>query len=1531
MDNKMVQFKGFKPQAMQRIAGTLGYQGDMSGFNDYLNQNPDKKQQMNMYQQKAMQMLQGGLVKMQEGGQVPNLYNAPNSALGTEIKDNTELTYQPTLASQPNMLRTDSLPTTGTSISEKVAALGKASGFLGAENQTIPTPTTSSITSTISDPRLDQTQLLTDKTFEVDPMSDLRGGPIKPLATDLSSFSVFDQPKETFGISATPPAPDPEVVAKQKAKIRKQSDEEYAAKIEKFGPVQLPSAPDPVTGIRDFKYKGYGNPDEAYPVPVKRKPNYDPSTIKTDAYGRKVANTINADGTIDTSNFISVEYADKLVDEAYQKQLEDYNKLKETLGENFTKKQAYNLIRTENLKATKEKYTNLDPDYFESQEYFEYLEYGPKVGGMAVTYSPYFGFAGSTAIGAHDIQYEKYLERTGKTDMLAGGSSYVEPSEDNPWGMKKPSNKSIAESNPTMTPNQANTTIADIMAERAQAPSLPAGATVQPVGTTITSDQLIGSTTGQVGAAPTVSGVATVDAATAEMPEGMDAASVTAVTATPKVGEALAGIQDVTGTVSPQAQVEAAQGTISPDSLAKAVGVDPKYIQEVQAGTRTVSQNEIASAAKALNIPIAQAQKLLSPVVTADAAKFKDTAPQVTAVTDYDTGKMGVAEGTVKPNEIVKAQGVGLTAEQSNAATSNYESTLESARGKVAEGETITSQDYYNLPATDIANIQKTAVEKAAKASTVPEAGVATSSYNSAVEGAKGRVGSKELVDAEAQGLQIGQAVEAVAAISSELNKAATAVAQQGTMSQYLAEAASINQTAKSTVQGQMADLMGQFASGTPTWAAGAMRAANAAMSARGLGASSIASAAIVQATMESALPIAQADAKMLFEANIANANFKQQVSLANAAAQQNMELANLNNRQQAALANSTNAFTLQTQNLSNEQSVVLANAQFKAAVQQKNLDVKTQTSLVNAARYAEVNNINLNNSQQAILQRSSENLQVDMANLSNQQQTALSNLQVQASIAGQELTNEQQMAVLTSSQAFEAAEFEATVKQQAFMQDAQSRAALEGKAMDIRQQTALFNAARVAEVNDINLTNEQQVRLQKSTESLQIEVTNLSNRQQTALANAQIRASLQGKILDNKQQAAIINAERYAEVNNINLSNKQQAFVQEYAARTAFEGQAISNSQQAAIFNVSSILEERQIELSNEQQTNLFNATNRMTVDMTELSNRQQTAIANLQVESTLRGQELQNEQQVAIVNAERFAEANNLQYTTEQQMTLANSQMMQTIGLAEMSSANTAALQNAAQLAGMDMANLDARQQAAVQNAQAFLGMDMANLTNRQQTNMFKAQAMQQAILSDQAVENAAAQFNATSENQVNQFMINLAAQVSQFNTTQQNATKQFNAGEANAINQFNAQIQNQRDQFNASNQLVIAQNNANWRRQVATEDTAAINRANEINAANMLAISNTAYDNLWNYYSDTMEYVWTSAESERERVVDIAIANLNNDAAADAASAANDYNSSLAFGNLIGSLFTTPLSTFGSSIGGSAVGAAWDWLTG
>jgi hypothetical protein len=170
------------------------------------------------------------------------------------------------------------------------------------------------------------------------------------------------------------------------------------------------------------------------------------------------------------------------------------------------------------------------------------------------------------------------------------------------------------------------------------------------------------------------------------------------------------------------------------------------------------------------------------------------------------------------------------------------------------------------------------------------------------------------------------------------------------------------------------------------------------------------------------------------------------------------------------------------------------------------------------------------------------------------------------------------------------------------------------------------------------------------------------------------------------------------------------------------------------------------------------------------------------------------------------------------------------------------------------------------------------MANLSNRQQTELFTAQQRIQSLFTDQAAENAAEQFNATSQNQTDQFFANLGSQVSQFNAAQSNAQNQFNAGQTNSVEKFNAELNNQRDQFNAQNQMVIAQSNAQWRRQIATADTAAVNRANEINATAALAISNQAYNNLWQYYGDSMEWAWRSAESSLDRISALAIAELD-----------------------------------------------------
>jgi hypothetical protein len=313
-------------------------------------------------------------------------------------------------------------------------------------------------------------------------------------------------------------------------------------------------------------------------------------------------------------------------------------------------------------------------------------------------------------------------------------------------------------------------------------------------------------------------------------------------------------------------------------------------------------------------------------------------------------------------------------------------------------------------------------------------------------------------------------------------------------------------------------------------------------------------------------------------------------------------------------------------------------------------------------------------------------------------------------------------------------------------------------------------------------------------------------------------------------------------------------------------------------------------------------------------LSNRQQRAMLAAQQRADFIGMEFTQDFQARVQNAAKISDIANMNFTAEQQVQLENSRLTNTMNLQNLSNSQAMVMAEAAALAQLDTANLNNRQQAAVQNAQAFLQMDMANLSNRQQTSMFKAQQRIQSLFTDQAAENAARQFNATSENQVNQFFANLNSQVAQFNAAQSNAQAQFNAGQRNTVERFNAELNNQRDQFNATNQLAIAQNNAVWRREIATANTAAINRANELNATAVLDISKNAYDNLWTYYADTMEWAWTSAENELDRLNSMAIAQLS----ADAQKAAQDAASKTAAGSAIGGLIGT--------LGAAAIEFCW-----
>ncbi len=274
-------------------------------------------------------------------------------------------------------------------------------------------------------------------------------------------------------------------------------------------------------------------------------------------------------------------------------------------------------------------------------------------------------------------------------------------------------------------------------------------------------------------------------------------------------------------------------------------------------------------------------------------------------------------------------------------------------------------------------------------------------------------------------------------------------------------------------------------------------------------------------------------------------------------------------------------------------------------------------------------------------------------------------------------------------------------------------------------------------------------------------------------------------------------------------------------------------------------------------------------------LSNKQQKAILSAQQRAQFLGMEFDQAFQARVQNSVRIGEIANMNFTAEQQIALEDARAANTVNLNNLSNRQAGVMAEAAALAQLDMANLSNRQQAAVQNAQNFLQMDMTNLSNEQQTTMFTSQQNVQALFTDQAAQNAAAQFNAANENQTNQFFASLTSQVSQFNASQQNAIDQFNAGQANSLREFNSNLQQQRDLFNAQNGLVVAQANAQWRQNLATLNTAAVNESNMNFAQTMNALTSTNLDATWQKERDLMSYAFSAEQTAGDRALQIVLA--------------------------------------------------------
>lgn len=123
----------------------------------------------------------------------------------------------------------------------------------------------------------------------------------------------------------------------------------------------------------------------------------------------------------------------------------------------------------------------------------------------------------------------------------------------------------------------------------------------------------------------------------------------------------------------------------------------------------------------------------------------------------------------------------------------------------------------------------------------------------------------------------------------------------------------------RATVKYQMENLLSSIEEGKPlpAWASPAMRKVSSIMQARGLGASSMAAAAMTQAVMESGVSIAARDAQSYANLQLQELKGEQQMALQNALQIAGMDKANLSARLQAGVTNAQLLLKKDTSNMS--------------------------------------------------------------------------------------------------------------------------------------------------------------------------------------------------------------------------------------------------------------------------------------------------------------------------------------------------------------------------------------------------------------------------------------------------------------------------------------------------------------------------------------------------------------------------------------------------------------------------------------
>jgi hypothetical protein len=197
--------------------------------------------------------------------------------------------------------------------------------------------------------------------------------------------------------------------------------------------------------------------------------------------------------------------------------------------------------------------------------------------------------------------------------------------------------------------------------------------------------------------------------------------------------------------------------------------------------------------------------------------------------------------------------------------------------------------------------------------------------------------------------------------------------------------------TEEMTTQGQLNKLLTDFDAGAPPpWAAASLRTATAQLAARGLGASSLAGQAIIQATLEAATPIAAADAKVFEQMGLTNLSNRQQVAVLVGQQRAQFLGQEFDQNFQTRVLNAAKISDIANKNFDANVTIALENARLTNTMDIANLSARNALVLEQAAAMSRLETQNLNNRQQAAVQNAQAFLATDLKNLDNRQQLAI-------------------------------------------------------------------------------------------------------------------------------------------------------------------------------------------------------------------------------------------------------------------------------------------------------------------------------------------------------------------------------------------------------------------------------------------------------------------------------------------------------------------------------------------------------------